>query len=344
MVTADSVGRRLYRPLTRRAFPWPPAARYCRVDANSASRFRQGDNKLAGVPDRDPVIVVGSGIAGGLLALAAAETGPVVARHEGGPRRRAAPAAPRAGSPRRSTRRHGRGARRRHPRRRRRALRRRGGRPDLRGRARPRSRPCCAGASRFDLDPRGGLRAGARGRALRARASSTPAATRPGRTSSPPSPAPCARDPRVEIAEGETALEVVVRDGRACGLRTPHGRRARDRARGPARSRWPPAARATSTRARRTRSAPRPTAPPWPPAPAPPSPTSSSSSSTPPPSPSGDGPLGLVSEAVRGEGAILRDAEGQRFMPDEHPMAELGPRDVVARAIDRRARRRGRAT
>ena len=58
----------------------------------------------------------------------------------------------------------------------------------------------------------------------------------------------------------------------------------------------------------------------------------------------GDSPLGLVSEAVRGEGAILRDAGGQRFMPDEHPMAELGPRDVVARAIDRRARRVGRAT
>jgi L-aspartate oxidase len=51
----------------------------------------------------------------------------------------------------------------------------------------------------------------------------------------------------------------------------------------------------------------------------------------------GDGPLALVSEAVRGEGAILRDAAGYRFMPDEHPMAELGPRDVVARAIARHA-------
>ena len=48
-----------------------------------------------------------------------------------------------------------------------------------------------------------------------------------------------------------------------------------------------------------------------------------------------------MSEAVRGEGAFLRDADGHRFMPDEHPMAELGPRDVVARAIARRARPMG---
>ena len=41
----------------------------------------------------------------------------------------------------------------------------------------------------------------------------------------------------------------------------------------------------------------------------------------------------LVSEAVRGEGAHLIDAEGRRFMLDVHPDAELAPRDVVARAI-----------
>lgn len=44
----------------------------------------------------------------------------------------------------------------------------------------------------------------------------------------------------------------------------------------------------------------------------------------------------LVSEAVRGEGAHLLDSTGERFMVDVHPMAELAPRDVVARAIKKR--------
>ncbi|OIH94548.1 L-aspartate oxidase [Curtobacterium sp. MCBA15_001] len=42
---------------------------------------------------------------------------------------------------------------------------------------------------------------------------------------------------------------------------------------------------------------------------------------------------GLLSEAVRGEGAVLRDARGRRFMADVHPDGELAPRDVVARGI-----------
>lgn len=41
----------------------------------------------------------------------------------------------------------------------------------------------------------------------------------------------------------------------------------------------------------------------------------------------------LISEAVRGEGAVLIDADGERFMHDVHPDAELAPRDVVARGI-----------
>lgn len=45
------------------------------------------------------------------------------------------------------------------------------------------------------------------------------------------------------------------------------------------------------------------------------------------------GQLPLISEAVRGEGAILLNADGKRFMPDVHPMAELAPRDVVTHAI-----------
>ncbi|GAA2463379.1 L-aspartate oxidase [Agromyces soli] len=41
----------------------------------------------------------------------------------------------------------------------------------------------------------------------------------------------------------------------------------------------------------------------------------------------------LISEAVRGEGAVLRDASGRRFLAEAHPLAELAPRDVVARAV-----------
>ncbi len=43
----------------------------------------------------------------------------------------------------------------------------------------------------------------------------------------------------------------------------------------------------------------------------------------------------LISEAVRGEGAVLVDASGRRFMAGLHPLADLAPRDVVAKAIMR---------
>ena len=46
----------------------------------------------------------------------------------------------------------------------------------------------------------------------------------------------------------------------------------------------------------------------------------------------------LISEAVRGEGAVLRDGAGERFMVGEHELADLAPRDVVAKAIMRRMR------
>ena len=52
-------------------------------------------------------------------------------------------------------------------------------------------------------------------------------------------------------------------------------------------------------------------------------------------------PRSLISEAVRGEGAYLRDEAGERFMVDEHELAELAPRDIVSRAVVRRIARTG---
>ncbi|HEY0512746.1 MAG TPA: L-aspartate oxidase [Thermoanaerobaculia bacterium] len=51
----------------------------------------------------------------------------------------------------------------------------------------------------------------------------------------------------------------------------------------------------------------------------------------------GADPMPLLTEALRGEGAVLIDETGHRFMPAEHPDAELAPRDVVARAIWRQS-------
>lgn len=143
-------------------------------------------------------------------------------------------------------------------------------------------------------------------------------------------------DPRIDLAEGERALEVVVRDGRAAGLRT-LGRDGQCRFR---------SARAVALAAggmghlySRTTNPPGATAD---------GPALAGRAGAaladlelvqfhPTALEVGDSPLALVSEAVRGEGGILRDAAGRRFMPGEHPMAELGPRDVVARAIARHA-------
>ncbi|MFC8584789.1 L-aspartate oxidase [Streptomyces sp. NPDC057217] len=54
-----------------------------------------------------------------------------------------------------------------------------------------------------------------------------------------------------------------------------------------------------------------------------------------------EGQQPLVSEAVRGEGAHLVDADGVRFMLGQHELAELAPRDVVAKAITRRMQEHG---
>ncbi len=46
-------------------------------------------------------------------------------------------------------------------------------------------------------------------------------------------------------------------------------------------------------------------------------------------------PRFLITEALRGEGAYLRDCNGERFMVGRHPLAELGPRDIVTREMIR---------
>ncbi|WP_441245460.1 L-aspartate oxidase [Kitasatospora sp. McL0602] len=57
--------------------------------------------------------------------------------------------------------------------------------------------------------------------------------------------------------------------------------------------------------------------------------------------PDAEGQQPLVSEAVRGEGAYLVDADGVRFMVGQHELNELAPRDIVAKAITRRMQEHG---
>ncbi|MBJ7906757.1 L-aspartate oxidase [Streptomyces sp. DSM 110735] len=57
--------------------------------------------------------------------------------------------------------------------------------------------------------------------------------------------------------------------------------------------------------------------------------------------PDAEGQQPLVSEAVRGEGAHLVDADGVRFMTGQHELAELAPRDIVAKGITRRMQEKG---
>jgi L-aspartate oxidase len=49
----------------------------------------------------------------------------------------------------------------------------------------------------------------------------------------------------------------------------------------------------------------------------------------------------LISEALRGEGAVLLDHQGRAFMADYHPLKDLAPRDIVAQAIDQEMKKTG---
>ena len=105
---------------------------------------------------------------------------------------------------------------------------------------------------------------------------------------------------------------------------------------------WPRAAPAASTPAPPTRRWPRGTGSPWPGAPGPPWPTWSSSSSTQRPWPTPEGRTFLISEALRGYGAVVVNHEGEPFVERQLAGGSLATRDVVARAIVAEMRRSGR--
>ena len=154
------------------------------------------------------------------------------------------------------------------------------------------------------------------------------------------------RDPWIRLVEHALVLDLLRATPTAgpagspctCSARAPRTASARS---WPARWCSPPAAWARSSRPPPTRSSPPATGSRWRCGPARRSPTSSSSSSTRPRSSSR--PAGrpapaqqpLVSEALRGEGAHLVDGDGKRFMVGQHELAELAPRDVVAKGIHR---------
>ncbi len=282
---------------------------------------------------QDPVIVVGSGIAGALLALGAAESGPVVVITEGelgdGSTRRAQGGIAAAVEPGDSVEAHLRDT-----------LAAGAGLCDPDAAA----AICREGPAQVtELLSRGVAFDRSRGRLRLAREGAHSAARvvhaggdATGAHIVAALAAALRADPRIELAEGERAVEVLVRDGRAAGLRTvAAGRRVRQR----------PARAVALASGGMGWLYPRTTNPPGATADGPALAARAGAALAdlelfqfhPTALALGDGPLALVSEAVRGEGAVLRDARGRRFMPDEHPMAELGPRDVVARAIARRA-------
>jgi L-aspartate oxidase len=283
--------------------------------------------------ERDPLIVVGSGIAGGLLALAAVESGPVVVvtkealgagstvRAQGG-----IAAAVDGGD---SVEAHLRDT-----------LAAGAGLCDAEAAA----RICREGPAQVDALLRRGVAFDRRGGRLRLAREGAHSAARVVHAGGDATgahivgalTAALRADPRIEVLEGERALEVVLRDGRVTGLRSA-GAGGGERVR---------AARAVALAAGGMgQMHPRTTNPAGATADGPALAARAGAALAdleltqfhPTALALGDGPLALVSEAVRGEGAVLRDARGRRFMPDEHPMAELGPRDVVARAIARRA-------